>query len=217
MLNKNIKDSIQKDIITCRLRPGSSLQETALANDHGCGRTKIRDALLILASEGFVQLAPNKGGVVAPLDAGQVFCIFEMRVALEKTATVLASKRLDEANISKLKDYKKNILIAQKENDEDLFYIVDPQVHDLIAASTLNHFLQSQIAIMRLHSRRCWYFYRDRGFKEETDYDGLISVIDALCERDGASAASAMFKHLSHFQTAFSKMFSQQMEGLAQL
>ena len=214
MQNFEILSNIQDDIVTCRLLPGTPLQEVSLAERHSCGRTRIRDALLVLSSQKFVVLEHNKGAHVAPLDASQVFSIFEMRIALEKSAAVLAASRLGEKDRQQLADYRTTIRQAERDQDENLFYEIDPLVHDLISAASLNPFLQSQIALMRLHTRRCWFFYRERGYREIADYKGLLSVIDEVSTGDAARASAAMFDHLAGLHRSFSEMFSSQLKGL---
>ncbi|WP_422383701.1 GntR family transcriptional regulator [Roseibium album] len=214
MQNTEILQNIQDDIVTCRLLPGSPLQEVSLAEKQFCGRTKIRDALLVLSSQKFVVLEHNKGAHVAPLDASQVFSIFEMRIALEKSSAVLAASRLGEEGRQQLSNYHVTIQQAKRDQDENLFYEVDAIVHDAIASASLNPFLQSQIALMRLHTRRCWYFYRERGYREVADYKGLLSVIEEVCAGNAAGASAAMFDHLAGLHQSFSEMFSSQLKGL---
>lgn len=212
-----IIDSIRDDIIKCELKPGDALSEVSLASRYDCGRTKIRDALLVLQTENFVIHEANKGAHVAAMDSAQVYSMFEMRIALEKAAIVLAARRLNRSDHDQLQLFKADIGRAKDTDDEELFYKIDPLVHGLIAEASLNHFISQQIDLMRLHTRRSWFYYHDRGLEEYTDYDGLIEIIDSVCAKDPVRASQAMFAHLSHFHEAFSKMLSQQVQGLEHL
>ena len=50
-----------------RMAPGSVLDEVALAEKYEVSRTPIREALLLLSKEGFVQFLPNRSTIVAPM------------------------------------------------------------------------------------------------------------------------------------------------------
>ncbi len=46
----------------------------------GNSRTPSREALKVLAAEGFVELRPNRGSIVAPIDPVEVAHVFELKV-----------------------------------------------------------------------------------------------------------------------------------------
>ena len=50
-----------------RLKPGTRVPEKQLCEQFGISRTPLREALKVLASEGFVELLPNRGARVARL------------------------------------------------------------------------------------------------------------------------------------------------------
>src|SRR4029079_16583592 len=55
---------IREAIVDGRLEPGQRLKEEELARELGISRTPIREALLILQSEGLVEATPNRGATV---------------------------------------------------------------------------------------------------------------------------------------------------------
>ena len=52
---------IREAILDGRLAPGQRLKEEELARELGISRTPVREALLILQTEGMVEGAPNRG------------------------------------------------------------------------------------------------------------------------------------------------------------
>ena len=69
------------DAVTARIRdmivdgaylPGSRLPERVLCETLGISRTPLREALKVLASEGLLEIAPNRGARVAGLTADDV-------------------------------------------------------------------------------------------------------------------------------------------------
>lgn len=62
-----VYEKLREDIQWLRLDPGSALDEVALAKTYEVSRTPVREALLLLANEGFVQFLQNRTSIVAPL------------------------------------------------------------------------------------------------------------------------------------------------------
>ena len=62
-----VYDALREDILWVRIKPGSALDEVRLAERFKVSRTPIREALLLLSGESFVQFLPNRTTVVAPL------------------------------------------------------------------------------------------------------------------------------------------------------
>lgn len=60
-------ERLREDIQWMRIAPGSALDEVALAKEYEVSRTPVREALLLLANEGFVQFLQNRTTIVAPL------------------------------------------------------------------------------------------------------------------------------------------------------
>ena len=62
-----IQERLREDIQWLRIEPGTALDEVTLAKAYEVSRTPIREALLLLATEGFVQFLKNRTSIVAPL------------------------------------------------------------------------------------------------------------------------------------------------------
>lgn len=85
-LKWQIADRLRRAIITGRLRPGTVLVETALAEQLHVSRAPIREAVQVLESEGLVETVAYKGKRVKPLTVREVVETCEMRTVLEVTA-----------------------------------------------------------------------------------------------------------------------------------
>lgn len=85
-----------------RLSPGGFLDLNALAAELGISRTPLRDALLVLESDGFVQILPRRGVLIPPLTLERVRDIYEIVGALEGAALITAGDRLDGEAIQRM-------------------------------------------------------------------------------------------------------------------
>lgn len=84
---------IRRDILTCRLAPGSRIAQAQLVDRYTFGLTPIREALKRLEQEGYVRAIPRFGYRITPVTAGDVADLYDLRLILETGALRLAVER----------------------------------------------------------------------------------------------------------------------------
>jgi DNA-binding GntR family transcriptional regulator len=85
-------EQIRQAIVEGRYAAGQRLIEKRLGEEFEVSRTPVREALRMLESEGLVLSLPNKGSVVRPLTAHDIYDIYELRVRLESLAAERAAR-----------------------------------------------------------------------------------------------------------------------------
>src|SRR2546429_295825 len=93
---------IRDAIIDGRLSPGRRLKEEELARELGISRTPIREALLILQSEGLVEATPNRGATVRAHTVDDLDDLYQLRALLEGHAARRAAARIGKRDVAKL-------------------------------------------------------------------------------------------------------------------
>src|SRR5262249_21569983 len=84
---------VEDAIADGRLVPGQRLVEADLTAEFGVSRSVIREALRLLAGEGVVELAPNRGCRVKRIEPQRLVYMLEVYSALFRTALeILVSK-----------------------------------------------------------------------------------------------------------------------------
>lgn len=104
-------EQIRKAIIAGALKPGDRLVEQQLTDMINVSRHPVREALRLLAREGFVELRRNRGAVVSALDAASVVEVYDIRMALGKIAlTYLLSEegRLQPDDLKRIEKLANN-------------------------------------------------------------------------------------------------------------
>lgn len=86
-------ETLKRDILLCRLAPGSELREAALVSRLAVGRTPVREALNRLVHEDLVEVRPRKGYRVTEVTYAGVHEVFEMRAEIEPHIAALAAAR----------------------------------------------------------------------------------------------------------------------------
>jgi DNA-binding transcriptional regulator YhcF (GntR family) len=90
---------IRQAILEGRLHPGEPLREERLAADLAISRTPIREALLILQTEGLVEAAPKRGSVVRSDTPAEIADLYETRAMVEGYASGRAARFVTDSDL----------------------------------------------------------------------------------------------------------------------
>ncbi|GAA6209818.1 GntR family transcriptional regulator [Cognatishimia sp. WU-CL00825] len=130
------EDEYQKlrdSIISMELLPGTAISETELAAQSGVSRTPVREAILRLARDELVEVAPKSGTFVARIPVSVLPEALIARRALESVTTAAAAK-----NASRSQKLELQVLLEQQREFADLgdferFHASDEALHQKIA------------------------------------------------------------------------------------
>jgi DNA-binding GntR family transcriptional regulator len=82
-LTEHIHRQLRDDILHARLQPGQAILEPELAARFGVSKTPVREALRLLAQDGWVIVLPRKGYLIRPLGLDDLREVFHLREMLE--------------------------------------------------------------------------------------------------------------------------------------
>ena len=101
---ERVATALREDIVSGVFASGEVLRQERLAETYSSSRMPVRDAFRILEGQGLVILKPNKGAVVAGLDAHEFREIYEMRSVLEVLALRLAIPEFTNRHLDEIAD-----------------------------------------------------------------------------------------------------------------
>ncbi|MCI0713230.1 MAG: GntR family transcriptional regulator [Chloroflexi bacterium] len=78
-----VYDRLRREIINGKFSSGEPLRQDQIAHDYGVSKIPVREALVQLEAEGFVEMFSGRGAFVARLSVAQAEEIYVIRVALE--------------------------------------------------------------------------------------------------------------------------------------
>jgi DNA-binding GntR family transcriptional regulator len=113
---------LREAIISGAIQGGEQLVEGKIAQQFGVGQGLIREVLIELEHQGFVQRTPFSGTQVPRLTIEDAEQIFEVRIELEPLAFYLAGRNLSSADLDELKDLAEKTRIASQAEDLDGFF-----------------------------------------------------------------------------------------------
>jgi DNA-binding GntR family transcriptional regulator len=133
--------AIKEAILSGTIGPGDQIVESRMAQQLGSGIPLVREALIGLEHQGFVQKTPYKGTTVTKLEPRQIQEIFQLRVVLEALAIEWAKDNVTEADIKELRLLIKRMEQAAVDLDLDQFYESDLDFHRKIWSLSGNSYL----------------------------------------------------------------------------
>ena len=185
-------------LVEGRIAPGAKLNERELAEALRISRTPLREAIKMLASEGLVDLLPNRGAVAVKLTEADVMHSFELLAELEGLAGELAAARIDEPARNELRAKHFEMLACHARGDLSGYYRLNALIHAGINAAAANPVLAGTYAQVnaRVQSLRFRTNQNDakwqRAMREHTQ---MVAALDA---RDGPALRVLLKLHLEH-------------------
>jgi DNA-binding GntR family transcriptional regulator len=123
-----IVNKLREAILKGHLKPGERIFERSITEQMGLSKTPVREALTHLEAEGWVQIIPYRGAVVAPLSVEELEDIYVIRISIEGTGARLAARNITAETLKELND-----LVAQmvKTRDEESLMALNRHFHEV--------------------------------------------------------------------------------------
>src|SRR5258706_13894701 len=157
MLNAAAAERLREMIVHGVLAPGARLNERELTAMLGVSRTPLREATRMLASEGLVDLLPNRGARVAALNVETVQHTLAVMGALEALAGELACAKAGDAAIAEIRATHYEMLADHARRDLDTYFKHNQAVHLMIIDAAGNPVLSQLYRSLNDQVRRVRY------------------------------------------------------------
>jgi DNA-binding GntR family transcriptional regulator len=180
------------------LAPGERLNERVLCEQLDISRTPLREAFKVLATEGLIVLAPNRGAQVAKMSRDEVVHAFQVMGALEGLSGELACANVTEEELAEIKELQRKMAACHRKRDLPGYYRLNRAIHERINAAARNPVLTQVYRTVntRLHALRFRSnFDRKRWDAALAEHERMIELLEA---RDGEAMRKLLVEHLAH-------------------
>jgi DNA-binding GntR family transcriptional regulator len=196
-LSVRAHNAIRDLIVDGTFAPGDRLNEVDLSETFGISRAPVREALQRLASEGLVDLIPNRGAFVRQFTGDELRDLYEVRNTLEVAAAELAAARAtggDLAALFALLDETQDALAGADAGA----YPPNLDFHRLVLEASGNSYLvkcgrEVQVAVNLARARS-----GGAPGRAGEALDEHREIAQAIADGDGDRASAAMRRHLNH-------------------
>ncbi len=194
-----VYSEIKKGILMGQYQPGSVMNERKLSEELGISRTPIREALQMLARDGWLQMETYKGAIVREFDAHYMWELVRIRYALELSAVEDAVRNMTEEELVNLR----KIQTEQKEDllnyDVDDFIQHDRDFHSCIYQMSRNGELMKLASnyydVFRFLGKQAVLGTDERRITTIEEHQAILAAVE---NRNIEEAVSAMKVHMEH-------------------
>ena len=195
-LADRIADELRNLVLLEKLEPGAAIPERETANALGVSRTPLRESLRILASEGLVEIAPNKAPRVANPSLDDLQDLLIVQGALEALAGELACERAKDHELKAIAALEAEMSDISDHCEPLEFFQKDMVFHQRIVAASNN---ESLFETHQTYNARLWRA-RFISSRQRVNREGTLQqhreIVQALLDRNGEATAAALRNHL---------------------
>ena len=191
-------ERIEEMIITLELAPGTRISEATMSEHLGIGRTPVREAMRLLAREGYLRILPRAGAIVSDIDVTDQFKLIELRRQLERYLTVRAAQLADDAAKMAFIDLAHRFEAAVEENEGSIFMDADREFNALIVNTADNKYATAAMGPIQAQTRRFWYLNFNK-FGELDKVSPTHAKIAAAVARNDETGAAEAFDELMDY------------------
>jgi DNA-binding GntR family transcriptional regulator len=192
--------ALRDRLVMLEIRPGEPINDEALAQSFGFGRTPVREALKRLESERLVVAYPRRGTFATEVNIADLSHISEVREQLEPTAAAAASLRATAADRAVLSGLVADL--RRKRTAPDALMGLDMRVHRAIYTATHNPFLEDTLVRYDNLATRIWCLFTDRLPGLAGHVGEHRPLLEAVLVGDADTASALAAAHVAHFKAA---------------
>jgi DNA-binding GntR family transcriptional regulator len=195
-LHDEVAERLRELILSGDLEPKARVNELELSQRFGISRTPLREAIKILATEGLLELLPNRGARVASLSEKEIDEMIEVVAGLEATAADLACRTITDDEIAVIEGLHHAMVEAWKRDDEPTYFRLNREIHEAIMQASRNAVLQGVYANLAGRIQRARYTAHktaEQWRQAVRDHEEMLRLLKA---RDHARLGALMRGHI---------------------
>ncbi len=191
---------IEELIVTLKLEPGVIVNERALTDITGMGRTPVREAVQKLAWEGLMEIRPRSGIAIAALNPQDFGRVLDAREGVERVLARDAALYGATVHHKRLKEAAGAMSAAVNADDVSGFLIADKIFDTVLGQAAENPFAARLASPLQTHSRRFWFRLQRPGSLQQSA-GAHRALIDAIVARESEGAADEASKLINYLRT----------------
>ena len=197
-LHEEATDRLRDLIVQGHLAPGVRLNERLLTGQLGLSRTPLREAFKVLATEGLVELLPNRGAIVSQLDPLRLSETLAVMGALDALAGELACVNATDAQINEIRALHYEMLAYHARGDLAGYFKFNQAIHLKIVKYAGNTVLYNTYRQLNGAMQRARYMAnlsKERWNAAVREHEDILAALSA---RDVKRVRALLSDHLAH-------------------
>jgi DNA-binding GntR family transcriptional regulator len=195
-LHDEVAERLRELIRAGELEPRARVNELELAERFGISRTPLREAIKILATEGLLDLLPNRGARVASISMEEIDEMIEVVAGLEATAADLACRSISDQEVAAIEEKHRAMVDAWTREDHITYFTLNREIHEAIMQASRNATLQGIYTNLSGRIQRARYAAHKTPAQWERAVREHERMIELLKKRDGEALSAVVREHI---------------------
>lgn len=199
-LSQSIYEHLKDSILHKELEPNQRINEKEIAESFQVSRTPVREAVVRLAAEGFVEILSHREALVKEVSYNELKEIFQVIGVLDRLASGLIFDQINPQELSKLEKLtdkmERHFIMREVEKFLDLNYEFHERLWDFLAGK--NNYLQKELRSCVYQLKMC-YYPLNKAFEDpkilRKSMSAHKSIMEALKEKNKGKFETIIFEH----------------------
>lgn len=196
-LSARVYAELKRDILSCALRPTQVVYEAELAQRYGVSKTPVREALNTLRQEGYINVVPRRGYIVAPISIQDVQQILNLRMILEPVAAELAAQHATAEQLHQLRRLTQRTEAQSRPHA----FSLDRAFHVAVAEASGNPRLARYVSTILEEVERVYNVCEGMNGSPRPGQDRRSALVEAIMKNDPQLAREIMVETIQDART----------------
>ncbi|MCC1494622.1 GntR family transcriptional regulator [Cognatishimia sp. F0-27] len=201
-LHEELVERLRSLVVEDGLKPGEKVPEKELCETFGVSRTPLREALKVLASEGFVVLQANRGARVAQITREELENTFPVIAVLEQLVGEIACERLDTEELAWIEQRHAAMVAAFRARDRKAYFQANQDIHQALLRGTRNDILEGHHKLLAARVRRARFMANLSDERWTQAIEEHETMMERLRARDAQGLGAVMKQHMMNKHAA---------------
>ncbi len=199
-LSQSIYEHLKVSILNKELEPNQRINEKEIADSFQVSRTPVREAVVRLATEGFVEIISHRESLVKEVSYKELKEIFQVMGVLDRLAASLIIDQIDSQELTKLEKMTKKMeryyIMREAEKYLEVNYAIHGRLWDYLTEN--NSYLQKELRACADQIKMCTYPLKS-AFKDpqiiKKSMNAHKEIMAALKAKNKAKLETIIFGH----------------------
>jgi DNA-binding GntR family transcriptional regulator len=200
-----VAHALRAALVAGQLRPGEVYSAPALAAQFGVSPTPVREAMLDLVKEGFVETVRNKGFRVTKLSDQELDNLTEIRRLIEVPTTVKTIGVATAEDLARLRPMAQRIVDVAQDKDLSAYIEHDRRFHLELLSLAGNAHLVSLVGELRARSRLFGLARLAESGELDASAREHMQMLDLVAAKDRRGLEQLMKVHIGHIRGSWAR------------
>ncbi len=199
-LSESIYEHLKDSILNKELEPNQKINEKEVADSFRVSRTPVREAVVRLAAEGFIEILSHRESLVKEVSLKELQEIFQVIGVLDRLAASLIVDRINPQELTRLEKMmnrmERYFIMREVEKFLGMDYEIHERLWDFLTGT--NDYLQKQLRSCVCQLKMCYYplskAYEDPKILRKS-MSAHKGIMEALKEKNKDRFKTILFEH----------------------